>query len=227
MHPNDLHSSLKFLGSALFIGFALAFVFQVCDLKLALAEKVFRETDPEAEQVEKFPPQGGAIAFLLERDHTPSKDHRWTEAEAFEKVLIGAALDNGIDPALFIAMAYRESSFETTARGRMGELGLVQVHGKAARGCELTTAEGQARCGAAWLARVTRECGGAIVLDLNRCRSTASRAACSGGLAAYASGSCSARTVRTAAIIRTRLKLAEKIRPYLLYHEATLASAGR
>jgi hypothetical protein len=226
MHRNDLLEGLKFLGLALFIGIVLAFVFQTCGIKPALAEKAFRGTDPEAEQPTRDPPQG-AIAFLLERDHTPPKDHRWTEAEAFEKVLIGAALDHGIDPALFIAMAYRESSFETTARGRMGELGLVQVHGKAARGCELKTAEGQARCGAAWLARVTLECGGSIALDLDQCRSTASRAACSGGLAAYASGSCSARTVRTAAIIRTRLKLAEKIRPHLLYHEATLASAGR
>ena len=123
---------------------------------------------------------------------------------------------------LFIAMAYKESSFDTSARGRLGEFGLVQVHGKAKRGCDLGTPEGQAQCGAKWLSRVVQECGGSVVLDAEKCRATGARGACSGGLAGYASGSCSARTTRTAQIIRARLKLAEKIRPFLLDETAVL-----
>lgn len=209
MNRHDLTAGIKFVFFALLIGVCLALICETCDLKPALA------SEPDTPNTGQSPPRG-AVAYLLEKDRTPLNDPRWKETERFETALYAAAVDNNIDPALFIAMAYKESSFDTSARGRLGELGLVQVHGKAKRGCDLGTAEGQAACGARWLARVVRECGGSLVLDAEKCRATGSRGACSGGLAGYASGSCAARTTRTAQIIRGRLRLAEKIRPFLL-----------
>jgi len=217
MTRHDLTAGIKFVFSALLIGVCLALIFETCEMKPAFADPDTPNTGQESK------PQG-AVAYLLEKDHTPLKDHRWTNAQRFEVALYGAAVDNGLDPALFIAMAYKESSFDTSARGRLGELGLVQVHGKATRGCDLGTPEGQAQCGAKWLSRVVQECGGLVALDAEKCRTTGARGACSGGLAGYASGSCSARTVRTAQLIRGRLKLAEKIRPFLLDETAVLVN---
>jgi hypothetical protein len=213
----DLTAGIKFVFFALLIGVGLAFFFETCEMKPAFADPDTPNTGQESR------PQG-AVAYLLEKDHTPPKDPRWNEAQRFEVALYGAAVDNGLDPALLIAMAYKESSFVVSARGQLGELGLVQVHGKATRGCDLGTPEGQAQCGAKWLSRVVQECGGSIALDAEKCRTTGARGACSGGLAGYASGSCSARTVRTAQLIRGRLRLAEKIRPFLLDETAVLVN---
>ena len=217
MTRQDLTAGIKFVFFALLIGIGLALVCETCGMKPAFA-------DPDTPNTGQETKPKGAVAYLLEKDHTPLQDRRWNEAQRFEVALYGAAVDNGLDPALFIAMAYKESSFDTSARGRLGELGLVQVHGKAKRGCNLETPEGQAACGAKWLSRVVEECGGLVVLDAEKCRSTGARGACSGGLAGYASGSCSARTVRTAQLIRGRLKLAEKIRPFLLDETAVLVN---
>lgn len=177
----------------------------------------------------EFSAPEGAVAYLLAEDVTPKKDPRWGLAEEIERILIDAAELEGLDPALLVAMAYRESGFRTGVTGKLGEVGLIQVHGVAARRCNLQTAEGQAMCGARWLARMISECGGYVVLDSRRCQNTLSHAACGGGLAAYASGSCKVRTKRTAWVIRSRLQLAEKIRPLLLgtkKREAILASGG-
>lgn len=217
MNRRELTEGIKFVFLALIIGVCLALIFETCNLKPAFA------SEPDTPNTGQSSSRG-AVAYLLEKDHTPLKDPRWTDAERFEAALYGAAVDNGLDPALFIAMAYKESSFDTSARGRLGEFGLVQVHGKAKRGCDLGTPEGQAQCGAKWLSRVVQECGGLVALDAEKCRTTGARGACSGGLAGYASGSCSARTVRTAQLIRGRLRLAEKIRPFLLDETAVLVN---
>jgi hypothetical protein len=193
---------------------------------VALLILLLRCRPAQAQEVEE--PEG-AVAYLLSNGNIPKKDVRWKEATEIEKILIEAAELEGIDPALFVAMAYRESSFTPSAIGKLGEIGLFQVHGKAARKCDLKTVAGQAACGARWLARVIAECGGYVVLDSKRCQKTLSQAACSGGLAAYASGSCQARTKRTAWLIRARLKLADELRPRLLgqeKREAILASGG-
>lgn len=217
MIMRELTDGIKFVILALAVGFLFAFVFETCDMKPAFA-------DPDTPNTGQTERPKGAVSYLLEKDHTPLKDPRWQDAQRFEAALYGAAVDNGVDPALFIAMAYKESSFDTSARGKLGEFGLVQVHGKASRHCDLSTPEGQAQCGAKWLSRVIAECGGSVALDAKKCRETGARGACSGGLAGYASGSCSARTVRTAQIIRSRLKLAEKIRPFLLDETAVLVN---
>lgn len=167
---------------------------------------------------------GAAVNYLLERDNAPAKDSRWANAARFEELLVDAAEAQGIDPALFVAMAFLESSFDPKAVGKLGEKGLVQVHGMAKRGCDLSTPEGQAACGARWLQVGVSECGGHVVLDWDKCVKTASPGACSGGLSAYASGSCAASET-VAWVVRRRLKLAERLRP-IMSGEVMLASGG-
>ena len=199
----------KGLVVALVVGLLLVLIQTTCGVSKAHADEV----------------PAGAVAFLLERDKAPPKDARWAVAQEYEIMLIEVAEAEGIDPALFVAMAFLESSFDPKAVGAIGEQGLVQVHGKAKRGCDLTTPRGQAECGARWLVRVSKDCGGAVVLDKAKCFKTRSKGACSGGLAGYASGSCAASD-QVAWVVLRRLRLAEKIRPMLLGQEKALASGG-
>lgn len=79
--------------------------------------------------------------------------------EMAEKIAKAAA-DNGVPPLLLTLMAKRESSFSPEAIGfSRGEIGILQVHGLAARGCDLDTVEGQLDCGARWLRRSFNKCG--------------------------------------------------------------------
>lgn len=66
--------------------------------------------------------------------------------------IVEAARAHGIPPLLLTTIVYNESTFEMTALGKLGEVGLTQVHGVAARNCDLTTVPGQLECGAKWLA---------------------------------------------------------------------------
>lgn len=76
-----------------------------------------------------------------------------------------------IDPKLLVAMAMRESSFDPQIetlerRGKIGEGGLMQIHGAALRlrprHCDerLIGADCQIHTGARWLAWVRTHCGG-------------------------------------------------------------------
>jgi soluble lytic murein transglycosylase len=50
----------------------------------------------------------------------------WREASQ-DKVILAAAARYGVDPALIKAIVWRESWFNPAARGRAGEIGLMQV----------------------------------------------------------------------------------------------------
>ncbi|MDD2708002.1 MAG: lytic transglycosylase domain-containing protein [Verrucomicrobiae bacterium] len=45
----------------------------------------------------------------------------------FDALILWAAAENGVDPALVKAVAWRESKFDPAVRGRNGEIGLMQV----------------------------------------------------------------------------------------------------
>lgn len=111
-----------------------------------------------------------------------------------------AALDTDIDPYLLVVMAARESSFKAGASGTLGELGVVQIHGAPLRQCktdglDMTRPSGQLMCGARYLRQLYDHCGSLI-----------------GGLSAYASGSCTPRTDKTAWIVTSRLRAARRLR---------------
>jgi len=100
-----------------------------------------------------------------------------------------AARAHGVPPLLLAVVVYRESSFDVSAEGHAGERGLLQVHGLAARGCDLSTAAGQLDCGARWLATCRETCG-----DWR------------GAMSAYVSGRCEPQTKRTQWVATSRLR---------------------
>jgi hypothetical protein len=75
-----------------------------------------------------------------------------------------AAEDNSFDPKLLVAISFRESSLRPSTIGTShNEVGLMQVHGAAARlrpnNCTLESPRCQIRTGTAWLALARRQCG--------------------------------------------------------------------
>lgn len=81
-----------------------------------------------------------------------------TLREEMAQAIVTAANTHGVPPLLLTTIVYNESTFDITAKGKLGEIGLTQVHGLAAKGCELDTAEGQLDCGARWLAHYYPKC---------------------------------------------------------------------
>jgi hypothetical protein len=119
--------------------------------------------------------------------------HRREMAELIAQAADAANVPRG----LLTVIAYRESSFNMEAIGAIGEVGLVQVHGIAARGCDLSTAFGQLSCGSAWLRRGFELCGG----------ESWDRA-----LTAYATGKCKAPNDRTRWLVASRMRQWARIR---------------
>lgn len=101
------------------------------------------------------------------------KDNKITEiAEAVHE----SALKYEIDPYLILSVAWRESRFVPKIAnlrwtGKRGEIGLMQVHGVAARGCCQKSISGQIDCGTKYLKQ-----------SLDLCKSTI------GGLSKYMTG---------------------------------------
>lgn len=107
-----------------------------------------------------------------------------------------AAEENDIPADLIIAISYMESSLDPSSIGfSRQEVGLMQVHGVAARGCELDTQLGQLRCGASWLRRCKDMCG-----------------TWEGALTAYASGECKSNDKHIQNVIIYRMLFWDKIK---------------
>jgi hypothetical protein len=98
-----------------------------------------------------------AITGLLE---PPSPLLRGRSGEIVEiaRACVSTEERYGVPCLLLIAMMHHESRFDREARGSVGEVGLLQVHGVAAHGCELGTIAGQIDCGATWLMRAYGLC---------------------------------------------------------------------
>ena len=64
----------------------------------------------------------GVIAFFLYR----TARHAWLERNQ-DKVILAVAGRYAVDPALVKAVIWRESRFDPNARGRSGEIGLMQI----------------------------------------------------------------------------------------------------
>lgn len=66
--------------------------------------------------------------------------------------VIDAAQKENLDPLLLAVVISCESTWRMDATGKIGEVGLMQVHGEAARGFDTSTIEGNLAAGARWLA---------------------------------------------------------------------------
>jgi len=73
-----------------------------------------------------------------------------------------------IDPLLVAVIISYESSWDFTAVGKLGERGLMQTHGRAARGFDMTDPAQQIAAGCAHLARALRDCQGDLSGALSR-----------------------------------------------------------
>lgn len=98
---------------------------------------------------------------------------RWKAAPDYAEAIVEAADGAGVPWAVLLVIARYESSYDPSAVGGKGERGLVQVHGEAAAGHDLTTPAGQLAAGAGWYAHCLERCGDRL-----------------GALRAYQSGSC-------------------------------------
>lgn len=74
------------------------------------------------------------------------------------------AADNyNIDPLIVIIVIWAETRGVLNVDGNIGERGLMQCHGVAADGCDLSTPRGQIDCGARWLRAKLDQCGGDVL----------------------------------------------------------------
>jgi hypothetical protein len=120
------------------------------------AQNPYRE--PDVDQMTIDVDKG--IRFVLEASPCWGLAANDEARRAMAKMIADASRAHEVPPLLLTVMAKRESSFATDAIGQSrGEVGLLQVHGLAARGCDLSTAEGQLACGARWLRLAYDKCG--------------------------------------------------------------------
>jgi hypothetical protein len=110
--------------------------------------------------------------------------------EEMANAIVGASRAHGVPPLLLTMLVYNESTFETDAKGALGEVGLTQVHGLAKRECSLDTAGGQLDCGSRWLAQWYQDCGNSWERALT----------------GYASGKCVSPSSRTQDKIAYRMR---------------------
>ena len=141
-----------------------------------------------------------AIAWLLRTNprHPLMRDARARRAMA--KDINQASAEYNQDQLLITGMAFYESTFRPGARGRLGEIGLLQVGPHVREECKsdgwpMSDPLHQLRCGARHLRR-----------QIDRCGSLA------GGLASYASSRCRALPgTRVSAAVNIRLWMARKL----------------
>jgi|GEM_PF-6633349 len=77
---------------------------------------------------------------------------RLKEAKKLIPRVVAASLAEDLDPLLVSVVVYCESTWSPKATGKIGEVGLMQVHGMATTGFDVTTIEGNLAAGCAWLA---------------------------------------------------------------------------
>lgn len=82
-------------------------------------------------------------------------DYRIELVRAFD----AAALDVDLDVGLLLSIGYHESAFKADAKGKIGEVGIMQTHGLALVGQDVSTLKGQVLAGARWLRKCVDKCG--------------------------------------------------------------------
>jgi soluble lytic murein transglycosylase-like protein len=77
---------------------------------------------------------------------------RLAKAKVLVPRVVVAAEKERLDPLLVAVMISYESSWAVNATGAVGEVGLMQVHGLATEGYDVSTLDGNLAAGCAWLA---------------------------------------------------------------------------
>lgn len=127
-----------------------------------------------------------------------SPNHRMNRVNVRRQLAesISLASDRHSVPSyIIVGIIYMESSFHSSVVGfARREIGLMQVHGVAARGCDLTNDVGQIECGTSWLRKCFDQCG-----------------TMRGALTAYATGSCSSKKQSVNNRVEYRIRFLKKI----------------
>lgn len=98
-----------------------------------------------------------AIRGLLEHPSPLLRD-RASEVDEIARACVDVESRWGAPCLLLVSMMHHESRFDREAIGKLGERGLLQIHGVAARGCDLDSIQGQVECGALWLMQGYGKC---------------------------------------------------------------------
>lgn len=99
------------------------------------------------------------LSTWLDRFFNNVDPRKLTEAKKLIPAVIEAALNENLDPLLVAVVVSCESSWKTDAAGGIGEVGLMQVHGEAARGFDVKTVSGNLAAGTRWLATLIQRYG--------------------------------------------------------------------
>lgn len=106
------------------------------------------------------------------------------------------SLQYGFDPIIPTVIIACESAWKQSACGEIGEIGLMQVHGRCAKGFDLSTIDGQLESGMTCLDMSRGLCDGSLTQTMTM----------------YMSGRCHARTERTKRVVARRVRIIEKWR---------------
>ena len=146
-------------------------------------------SEPHSEQY------SAAVRSLI----APNPRHRLHDASALNlfvgDVMAASAEAPDVDTWTILTVAFNESSFNPHARGKLSEIGIMQIHGVARQGCDLRTQRGQLVCGARLLQDGFEQCG-----------------SMAGSLTRYATGRCKTKSDRVKRIVNYRLRMAERLR---------------
>lgn len=127
-----------------------------------------------------------AIEFMRSRpggERRAQREATWIRELASWAIAVAGEW-NEPSPSLLLAVSFRESSWKTTAIGALGERGLLQIHGRAARRVRREPLA-EFRAGAHWMRLAIEQC------------SSVER-----GLFMYATGRCGAPTWRERLALR-------------------------
>lgn len=96
--------------------------------------------------------RAAAIERYLDRVFARTNGRVLRQAKTYIPQVVAAARAEGIDPLLVAVIIFCESTWKPKSLGKAGEVGLMQVHGEAARGFDVATIDGNLAAGCRWLA---------------------------------------------------------------------------
>jgi len=108
-----------------------------------------------------------AVRAYIEHDKRKLRPSKIASAVELVDPIVTISKEEGIDPMLTAVMIRFESSFRPGVVGKLGERGLMQVHGIALNGRKLATVRDEVRRGVVYLAACVRRCG-SILGGINR-----------------------------------------------------------
>lgn len=109
-------------------------------------------------------PEQQIVDYLFDKMDTQYIQNKYPERLKKSLAIIPVIIDESkkdpqIDPFLIAQLIYWESRWDSKAKGKLNEIGLMQLHGKAKGDSDLTNPENQIRAGVNWLRKSLLKCG--------------------------------------------------------------------